>query len=69
MPLGAFWDSGHTSSAMASLFSGGIPDEQVEAAFSMKNRSSVVQLEKMENEAAAYLLEKNGAAYRNRTDT
>jgi hypothetical protein len=45
-------ETGHTSSAMASLFSGRIPDEQVKAAFSMKNRGSEVQLDKMENEAA-----------------
>jgi integrase len=44
---------GHTSAAMTRLYSGRIPDEQVEAAFSMRNRSSVVQLEKMENEAAS----------------
>ncbi|HEY6373103.1 MAG TPA: hypothetical protein VIX91_06370 [Candidatus Acidoferrum sp.] len=44
---------GHTSAAMTRLYSGRIPDEQVEAAFSMKNRSSVVQMENMENEAAA----------------
>lgn len=44
---------GHTSAAMTRLYSGRIPDDQVEAAFSMKNRSSVVQMEKMENEAAA----------------
>jgi integrase len=41
---------GHASAAMTRLYSGMIPMEQVQAAFSMKNRSSVVQ---MENEAAA----------------
>jgi integrase len=44
---------GHTSAAMTRLYSGRIPMEQVEAAFSKKNRGAVVQLEKMENEAAA----------------
>jgi hypothetical protein len=44
---------GHMSAAMTRLYSGMIPMEQVQAAFSMKNRSSVVQMEKMENEAAA----------------
>jgi integrase len=43
---------GHTTAAMTRLYSGRIPDEQVETAFSMRNRSSVAQLEKMENEAA-----------------
>jgi len=38
---------------MTRLYSGRIPMEQVEAAFSKKNRGAVVQLEKMENEAAA----------------
>jgi hypothetical protein len=32
---------------------GRIPDEQVQAAFPMKNRGAVVQMENMENEAAA----------------
>jgi integrase len=44
---------GHTSAAMTRLYSGRIPDEQVEAAFSTKNRGSVAELEKMENEVAA----------------
>ena len=44
---------GHTTAAMTSLYSGEIPIEQVKAEFSMKNRLGVVQLEKMENEAAA----------------
>jgi len=60
---------GHTSAAMTRLYSGEIPVEQVEAAFSPKNRRNLVLLEKMENDAAAQTLEKNGAAYRNRTDT
>jgi hypothetical protein len=60
---------GHTSAAMTRLYSGMIPMEQVQAAFSMKNRSSVVQMEKMENGAAAQVAEDYGAAYRNRTDT
>jgi hypothetical protein len=44
---------GHTTAAMASLYSGEIPIEQVKAEFFMKNRLGAVQLEKMENEAAA----------------
>jgi hypothetical protein len=48
---------------MTALYSGEIPLAQVCAAFSSK------LLEKMENEAASSVLEKNGAAYRNRTDT
>jgi integrase len=44
---------GHTSAAMTRLYSGRIPIEHVRAAFSVKNRSSVVELENMENEAAA----------------
>jgi len=45
---------GHTTAVMTSLYSGEIPIEhQVKAEFSMKNRLGVVQLEKMENEAAA----------------
>ena len=44
---------GHTTAAMTSLYYGEIPIEQVKAEFSMKNRLGVVQLEKMENEAAA----------------
>jgi integrase len=39
---------GHTSAAMTRLYSGRIPMEQVEAAFSKKNRGAVAQLEKME---------------------
>lgn len=44
---------GHTSAAMTRLYSGRIPMEQVQAAFSTKNRGVVVQMENMENEAAA----------------
>jgi integrase len=44
---------GHTTAAMTSLYSGEIPIEQGKAEFSMKNGLGVVQLEKMENEAAA----------------
>jgi integrase len=43
---------GHTTAAMTSLYAGEIPIEQVKVESSMKNRLSVVQLEKMENEAA-----------------
>jgi hypothetical protein len=45
--------------------SGKIPLDQVVEAFS--KRPKPVLLEDMENEAAAYLIEKNGAAYENRT--
>jgi hypothetical protein len=38
---------------MTRLYSGEIPMEQVQAAFSPKNRRNLVELEKMENEAAA----------------
>ncbi len=44
---------GHTSAAMTRLYFGMIPMEQVQAAFSIKNTGFIVQLEKMENEAAA----------------
>lgn len=44
---------GHTTAAMTRLYSGRIPIEHVQAAFSMKNRGAVVQMENMENEAAA----------------
>jgi integrase len=60
---------GHTGAAMTRLYSGEIPMEQVQAAFSSKIGNQIVVLENMENEAAAQLLEKNGAAYRNRPDT
>jgi integrase len=44
---------GHTGAAMTRLYSGEIPMEHVQAAFSPKNRRNLVQLENMENEAAA----------------
>jgi integrase len=44
---------GHTSAAMTRLYSGRIPMEQVQAAFSRKDRGAVAQMENMENEAAA----------------
>jgi hypothetical protein len=60
---------GHTRAAMTILYSGERPMEQVQAAFSSKIGNQILILESMESEAAAQLLEKNGAAYRNRTDT
>ena len=60
---------GHTSAAMTRLYSGRIPIEHVRAAFSTKNRSSVVELENMENVGSGVSLLESGAAYRNRTDT
>jgi hypothetical protein len=42
---------GHTTAAMTRLYSGRIPDEQVQAAF--PKMGSVAQLENMENEVAA----------------
>jgi integrase len=44
---------GHTGAAMTRLYSGEIPMEQVQAAFSSKNGNQIVILENMENEAAA----------------
>jgi hypothetical protein len=43
--------------------------ECVHAEFSSKAGSQIVVLENMENAAGALVTEKNGAAYRNRTDT
>jgi integrase len=53
VPAVLWQQMGHTSAAITRLYSGRIPMEQVQAAFSMKNRSSVVQMENTENEAAA----------------
>ena len=44
---------GHTTAAMTRLYSGEIPIDQVQAEFSRKNGRFPVQLENMENEAAA----------------
>ena len=44
---------GHTGAAMTRLYSGEIPMEQVQAAFSSKIGNQIVVLENMENEAAA----------------
>ncbi len=44
---------GHTTAAMTRLYSGEIPTDQVQAEFSRKNGRFPVQLENMENEAAA----------------
>jgi hypothetical protein len=44
---------GHTTAAMTRLYSGEIPLDQVQAEFSRKNGCFPVQLENMENEAAA----------------
>jgi hypothetical protein len=44
---------GHTGAAMTRLYSGEIPMEQVQAAFSSKIGNQIVVLENMENEVAA----------------
>jgi integrase len=44
---------GHTSATMTRLYTGEIPLEDVQAAFSIKNGTKIVVLENMENEAAA----------------
>ena len=44
---------GHSGAAMTRLYSGEIPIEQVQAAFSPKNPRNLIQLENMENGAAA----------------
>jgi integrase len=54
---------GHSSQRMTTLYSGEIPLAQVRAAYSRK------LLENMENEVSLQVLEKNGAAYENRTHT
>jgi hypothetical protein len=44
---------GHTGAAMTRLHSDQIPMEQVATAFSSRNRRDLIELEGMENEAAA----------------
>ncbi len=49
---------GHTFAAMRRLYFGRIPIERVQAAFSMRDRSSVVELENMESEAGPEIMER-----------
>jgi hypothetical protein len=44
---------GHATTAMTRLYSGEIPIDQVQAEFSMKNGRFPIQMDKIENEAAA----------------
>jgi hypothetical protein len=44
---------GHSSAAMTARYTGEIPLEQVQAAFSSKFGNEIVVLENMENEAVA----------------
>jgi acetyl/propionyl-CoA carboxylase alpha subunit len=44
---------GHSSYAMTARYTGEIPTEQVQAAFSVKNGRKIVVLENMENEVLA----------------